>query len=147
MPLLLQPPFVAMLIAMAAWLIHSRVGPWPEVLCIPLLGGMLVVAGFSFMMWARILFTSRNTTLFVGQPSSELVCDGPFQFSRNPMYVGVLLFLMGLALWVGTWPFYVAVPLTFLFLNFFHIPREERMLREVFGERYRAYSKDVRRWL
>ena len=113
----------------------------------PLLGGMLVVAGFSCMMWARVLFTSRNTTLFVGRASSELVCDGPFQFSRNPMYVGVLVSLFGLALWIGTLPMYVAVPFTFMTFNFFHIPREERMLREAFGEQYLAYSKAVRRWI
>ena len=136
-----------MLIAVVAWLIHFRLGPWQDILRMPLLGGALVVAGFSFMMWARILFTSRNTTLFVGQPSSQLVCDGPFRLSRNPMYVGVMTFLVGLALWVGTWPFYMAVPVAFLFLNFFHIPREERMLRDVFGKRYLAYSKEVRRWL
>ncbi len=67
-------------------------------------GGALVALGFSVMMWARILFTSRNTTLFVGRPSSQFVCDGPFRCSRNPMYVGVLAFLVGLALWVGTGP-------------------------------------------
>lgn len=113
----------------------------------PLLGGALVVAGFVFMMWARILFTSRKTTLFVGTLSSQLVCEGPFRFSRNPMYVGVLVSLLGLALWIGTVPMYLAVPFTFMTFNFFHIPREERILRESFGERYLAYSKDVRRWL
>jgi protein-S-isoprenylcysteine O-methyltransferase Ste14 len=147
MPLLLQPPFVAMLIAMTAGLIHSRLGPWPEVLCMPLIGGMLGVAGFTFMMWARMLFTCRGTTLFVGQEASQLVCDGPFRFSRNPMYIGVLVSLLGLALWIGTVPLYVAVPFTFMTFNFFHIPREEQRLRESFGERYLTYSKEVRRWL
>lgn len=147
MAIILQPPAVTMLIVLSAWLVHSLLGPWPAIVRLPVWGGVLVALGFSFMMWARILFTSRNTTLFVGRPSSQLVCDGPFRFSRNPMYVGVLVFLVGLALWVGTWPFYVAVLVTFLLLNFFHIPREERMLREAFGERYLVYSKDVRRWL
>jgi protein-S-isoprenylcysteine O-methyltransferase Ste14 len=147
MPLVLQPPVVTMLVVLSAWLIHVLLGPWQTILCVPVLGGALVALGFSFMMWARILFTSRHTPLFVGRPSSQLVCEGPFRFSRNPMYVGVLVFLVGLALWIGTWPFYMAVPVAFLFLNFFHIPREERLLREVFGERYLAYSEKVRRWL
>ena len=147
MPIVVQPPVVTMLIVLSAWLVHALLGPWPTLVQLPVWGGVLVVLGFSCMMWARILFTSRNTTLFVGRPSSQLVCDGPFRFSRNPMYVGVLVFLMGLALWVGTWPFYMAVPITFLFLNFFHIPCEEALLRELFGERYLAYSKEVRRWL
>ena len=147
MPIVVQPPVVTMLVVLSAWLIHAVLGPWQPIVSVSVLGGVLVALGFSCMMWARILFTSRNTTLFVGRPSSQLVCDGPFRWSRNPMYVGVLVFLMGLALWVGTWPFYMAVPITFLFLNFFHIPREERLLRESFGEQYLTYSKDVRQWL
>lgn len=147
MHVIFQPPVVTMLIVLSAWLTHSLLGPWQTIVRVPVLGGALILLGFSFMMWARILFTSRNTTLFVGRPSSQLVCDGPCRLSRNPMYVGVVVFLVGLALWIGTWPFYMAVPVAFLFLNFFHIPREERMLREVFGERYVAYSETVRRWL
>ncbi len=147
MPIIVQPPVITMLIVLSAWLMHALLGPWAILVRVPMLGGILVALGFSCMMWARILFTSRNTTLFVGRPSSQLVCDGPFRFSRNPMYVGVLVSLVGLALWVGSWPFYIAVPVTCLILNFFHIPREERLLREAFGERYRVYSTEVRRWL
>ncbi len=147
MPIIVQPPVVTLLVVLSSWLVHALLGPWPTILSVPVLGGLLVVLGFVFMMWARLLFTSRQTTLFVGKPSSQLVCDGPFRFSRNPMYVGVLVFLVGLALWVGSWPFYIAVPVTFVILNFFHVPREERLLRESFGERYLRYSKEVRRWL
>ncbi|OQW61837.1 MAG: hypothetical protein A4S17_09150 [Proteobacteria bacterium HN_bin10] len=138
---------MTLLVVLSAWLVHALLGPWQFIVSVPVLGGGLVVLGFSCMMGARILFRSRNTTLFVGKQSSQLVCDGPFRCSRNPMYVGVMTFLVGLALWVGTWPFYAATAMTFLFLNFFHIPREERMLRESFGPRYLTYSKEVRRWL
>ena len=55
--------------------------------------------------------------------------------------------LLGIALWVGTVPMFVAVLAVFATLNFLHIPREERMLRESFGEQYLSYSKEVRRWL
>lgn len=142
-----QPPVVTMLVVLSAWLIHSQFGPWQAIICAPVLGGTLVALGCSFMMWARLLFTSQNTTLFVGKQSSQLVCEGPFRFSRNPMYLGVMGSLLGLALWVGTLPMYMTVPMTFFIFNLFHIPREERMLREVFGERYLAYSETVRRWL
>lgn len=98
MPVAFQPPFVTMLVVLSAWVIHSLLGSWPTMVRLPVLGGALVMLGFSFMLWARLLFTSRNTTLFVGRPSSRLVCDGPFRFSRNPMYVGVLVFLVGLTL-------------------------------------------------
>jgi protein-S-isoprenylcysteine O-methyltransferase Ste14 len=145
--MVVQPPIVTLLVVLSAWLTHSFFGPWQTILRAPVLGGVLVALGFSFMMWARILFTSRETTLFVGRPSTQLVCDGPFRWSRNPMYVGVLVSLVGLALWGGTWPLYLAVPVTVLILNSVHIPREERLLREVFGEQYLTYRKEVRRWL
>ncbi|MGE0470542.1 MAG: isoprenylcysteine carboxylmethyltransferase family protein [Nitrospira sp.] len=147
MPKVVQPPIVTLLVVLSAWLTHSFFGPWQTILRAPVVGGVLVALGFSFMMWARILFTSRQTTLFVGRPSTQLVCGGPFRFSRNPMYVGVVVSLVGLALWVGTWPLYLTVPVTVLILNFVYIPHEERLLHEVFGEQYRAYSKEVRRWL
>ena len=147
MPMVVQPPIVTLLVVLSAWLTHSFFGPWQTILRAPVVGGVLVALGFSFMMWARILFTSRQTTLFVGRPSTQLVCDGPFRWSRNPMYVGVLVSLVGLALWGGTWPLYLAVPVTVLILNYVHIPREERLLREVFGEQYLTYRKEVRRWL
>ncbi|MEQ1679634.1 MAG: isoprenylcysteine carboxylmethyltransferase family protein [Nitrospira sp.] len=147
MLMVVQPPIVTLLVVLSAWLTHSFFGPWQTILRAPVVGGVLVALGFSFMMWARILFTSRQTTLFVGRPSTQLVCDGPFRWSRNPMYVGVLVSLVGLALWGGTWPLYLAVPVTVLILNSVHIPREERLLREVFGEQYLTYRKEVRRWL
>ena len=147
MPMVVQPPIVTLLVVLSAWLTHSFFGPWQTILRAPVVGGVLVALGFSFMMWARILFTSRQATLFVGWPSTQLVCDGPFCISRNPMYVGVVVSLVGLALWVGTWPLYLTVPVTVRILNFVHIPREERLLREVFGEQYLTYRKEVRRWL
>ncbi|THJ15534.1 MAG: hypothetical protein CAF42_014950 [Nitrospira sp. CG24B] len=82
MPIVVQPPVVTMLVALSAGLTHWMLGPWPTIVRLPVLGGVLVVLGFSCMMWARLLFTSRQTTLFVGRPSSQLVCDGPFRFSR-----------------------------------------------------------------
>ncbi len=147
MPLVLQPPILTMLLVAAAWLIHVFWGPWETMLRMPFFGFVLMVLGFCFMMWARLQFTSRKTTLFVGRRSSQLVCDGPFRISRNPMYVGVLVSLVGLALWIGTLPLYLTVPIAFLFFNFFHIPHEERMLRESFSEQYRTYSNAVRRWV
>jgi len=103
MPIIVQPPFVSLLIVLSAGIRHWLLGPRPTLVRVPVQGGVLVSLGFAFMMWACILFTSRNTTLFVGRPSSQLVCDGPFRSSRNPMYVGVLVSLVGLTLWVLTW--------------------------------------------
>ncbi len=145
MLLVLQPPALTMLMVVTAWLIHAFLGPWEPILRMPTVGLLLMVLGFLFMLWARTAFTSRQTTLFVGQSSSHLVCEGPFRVSRNPMYVGVLVSLVGLTLCVGTLPPYMTVPTTFAVFNFFHIPLEEGMLHESFGEQYLTYSNEVRR--
>ena len=118
MPVVFQPPFVTMLVVLSAWLfigclVHGRPLSVCGVRGRPGRTGLLVYDVDTHP------FTSQNTTLFVGKPSSQLVCEGPFRFSRNPMYVGVMVFLVDLALWVGTWPFYMTAPVTFLFLNFF----------------------------
>lgn len=147
MPIALQPPFVTMLIVVLAFLLHFLLAPWQIVLRVPIFGALLFMLGFSLIMWARIHFTSRNTTLFVGRISAHLVCNGPFRFSRNPMYVGVVALLSGIALWFGTLPMLLVVPVALFFLHFFHIPREEEMLRATFGDEYAAYSQEVRRWL
>ncbi len=147
MPLVFQPPVITLLIVVTAGLLQFFLGPWDIVLRMPPVGLLLMALGFLLMLWARTVFTSRQSTLFVGQLSSQLVRDGPFRVSRNPMYVGVLVSLVGLALWIGTLPMYLTVPSAFVLFNWIHIPREERMLRDSFGEQYRTYSNAVRRWL
>ena len=147
MPIALQPPFVTMLIVAATLLLQYLSGPWQVIFHVPALGMLLFVSGFSLTVLARTYFKFRKTTLFVGSTSSSLVCDGPFRFSRNPMYVGVVMSLLGVAVWFGTLPMLLAPSLAFLFLNFFHIPREEEMLHATFGHAYAAYLQRVRRWL
>ncbi len=92
MPLVLQPPALTLLMALS----------------------------FCFMMWVCISFTSGRTTSFVGRSSLQLVREGPFRVSRNPMCMGVLVSLAGLALCIGAFPMYVTVPTTFAVFNFFH---------------------------
>ncbi|MEK8028645.1 methyltransferase family protein [Pseudaquabacterium rugosum] len=135
------------LIIAATLLLQYLSGPWKAIFHVPALGVLLFVAGCSLTVLARTYFTFRKTTLFVGATSSSLVCDGPFRFSRNPMYVGVVMSLLGVAVWFGTLPMLLAPSLEFLFLHCFHIPREEVMLRGTFGPAYVAYLQRVRRWL
>lgn len=74
--MVVQPPVVTMLVVLSAWLIHTLLGPWPMLVRLPALVGALIVLGFSCMIWARILFTSRNTIDEAGHGSHgpSLVC-------------------------------------------------------------------------
>lgn len=147
LPLYLQPPSVTLLVIVAALGVQHAFGPWPTYPHSSAAGGVLAIAGLLLMAWARFRFMRRDTTLFVGRESSSLVCDGPFRFSRNPMYVGVITVLTGLGLSLGTLPALLMAPVVFLILRLFHIPREEKMLLRRFGNAYQTYCSNVRRWL
>jgi len=73
--------------------------------------------------------------------------EGPFKFSRNPMYIGLVNVSLGVSLLFGTVIFLLAPILLFLTLNFYNIPYEEKKMEKIFGKEYLEYKKKVRRWL
>ena len=96
---------------------------------------------------AARLFVRRKTTIRPGQVSTALMTDGPFRFTRNPIYVGMVLMLSGVAVGLGSLSPWFGVPLFILAIATDVIPAEEAMLEETFGEEYRAYRLRVRRWV
>jgi protein-S-isoprenylcysteine O-methyltransferase Ste14 len=93
------------------------------------------------------LFIRNRTTIIPHGEPVRLVTDGPFRFTRNPMYVSLNLAYVGILLVLSTlWPL-VLLPIPFLFLNQLVIPYEERRLAEIFGSAYSGYSARVRRWI
>jgi protein-S-isoprenylcysteine O-methyltransferase Ste14 len=91
-------------------------------------------------------FRRAKTGFQLRTGGSSLVTAGPFRHTRNPMYLGMLIWLAGLAVLLGSliaFPF----PLLFFFVaDSLLIPREERMLQKTFGEQFTSYRKRVRRW-
>lgn len=81
------------------------------------------------------------------KPTVRIVRAGPFRFTRNPIYVGLLLVLAGLATLTASGWLAVSVPVLFLLLDRGVVRGEERYLTEKFGEEYVAYTRDVRRWI
>ena len=79
--------------------------------------------------------------------NNKLVTSGFFAFSRNPMYLGLLVFCLGAAIWFGRPPMYLAPPLVFAIANWVFIPFEEEKMRRQFGDVFDAYTKRVRRWV
>lgn len=111
-------------------------------------GYVLIAAGFALSFWAWLTFRRHNAEI---QPSSDvhstLVTNGPFRFSRNPMYLGAVILGLGAALLAGTWSMWLVPIVLFALQNFAIIPFEERSMERTFGEEYRAYKQRVRRWL
>jgi protein-S-isoprenylcysteine O-methyltransferase Ste14 len=109
-------------------------------------GALLMALAVAMVLWSAGLFRRRNTTLNpVGEPSA-LAMDGLYRFSRNPMYLGMLLGLLGLALLLGN-GWLLAGPVLFALITARQIANEETVLEQRFGAAYLEYKARVRRWL
>jgi protein-S-isoprenylcysteine O-methyltransferase Ste14 len=110
-------------------------------------GGVLFGIGATIAGWGLLTFRLARTTTVPGKASSRLVIWGPYRFTRNPMYVGLILAYLGEAGFLKqVWPV-ILLPLTVAYVNWIVIPVEESKLREVFSDGYDRYRKRVRRWL
>jgi hypothetical protein len=88
-----------------------------------------------------------GTTIRPDKPAAKLVTDGPFRFSRNPLYLALTLMYAGIALMADSiWALLLLFPVTFIMTRFV-IQREEDYLARTFGEDYERYKKSVRRWI
>ena len=120
-------------------------GPWVPAL--QTAGGLLATAGLLLSLASLGLFARGRTTILPSGTASRLVVDGPYRFSRNPMYVSLVAAYVGLALQLhAPWALpLLALPL--LQLQRVMIPFEEARMQALFGEAYLAYRARVRRWL
>ncbi len=124
---------------------------WPAGLVIPrgwnLLGILPLAAGAALNFVADQAFKRVGTTVKPFQESSALVENGAFAVSRNPMYLGFTLILLGLALLLRALsPFAVVIAFAVV-LDRAYIAVEERMLQAKFGDDWAAYTRRVRRWV
>ena len=123
--------------------------PWPRWQEISLEAGgvALILGGLALTVAGARLFQKRGTAIRPFEPSAALVVEGPFRFTRNPMYLGMFLALTGLALLLGSAaPLLVVAAFVWLIRTRF-VRVEERMLAERFGPAYEDYRRRVRRWL
>jgi protein-S-isoprenylcysteine O-methyltransferase Ste14 len=107
-----------------------------------LVGWPLIILGAGFSTWAVI----EAGEMDISSPEN-LVTSGPFAFSRNPMYVGWTLIYLGICFVLNSIWFLILFPLVAIYIHFVEIPNEERALDQKFGDRYREYREQVRRYL
>jgi protein-S-isoprenylcysteine O-methyltransferase Ste14 len=111
------------------------------------IGAALFVGSALVGMWGERVMKRAGTNVRPNLPTTAIVTDGPFRYTRNPLYVSLVGLSLGVGLLVnGLWPLVVVVP-TVAVLQWGVIAREERYLAAKFGEPYLAYQKRVRRWL
>jgi protein-S-isoprenylcysteine O-methyltransferase Ste14 len=144
-PLALVAGFAAA-IALLAYVAPSAIEPFPGhrlvAAALLLLGVVIAAAGV-------LQFRRAKTTVNPMVPSraSSVVAAGVFGWSRNPMYLGMAVALLGLSAWFATVPGYALVPLFCAYITEFQIKPEERALLASFGAEYQAYMARVRRWV
>ena len=110
-------------------------------------GSFLFVAGAVVVLWAARLFNRAGTTIRPFQEPSALVTSGPYRYSRNPIYLGLVLALIGIGLLLGTLSPFVVVPVFICLIQQRFIQPEEAALEKTFGSAYAQYKRQVRRWL
>jgi protein-S-isoprenylcysteine O-methyltransferase Ste14 len=112
-----------------------------------LVGSIPIALGAALALWGSKLFANAGTNIIPFTESTALVTSGAFSFSRNPMYLGMNLALIGLALLVNAVsPWLVVVGFALLLRNRF-VKVEEQLMEATFGEEYRNYKARVRRWI
>ncbi|HXQ37743.1 MAG TPA: isoprenylcysteine carboxylmethyltransferase family protein, partial [Anaerolineales bacterium] len=111
------------------------------------IGFALIVAGFSLGLAAISEFRKARTTVDPHGSVSSVVTSGIYRFTRNPIYLGFLLMLIGIPLNSGTYWGLILAPVFIYFMNNLVIEREEAYLEKKFGDVYAGYKSRVRRWL
>ena len=143
------PPLLLVLVLAITMLAMDMALPLFRILHPPLayLGAVLAALGILIVFISAGLFRLRKTTINPFGEPAVMVQDGFYRFSRNPMYLGMLLVLVGVGLWLGNVLALLLAPAFVVTMTRGHIVREEQLLEARFGDDYHAYRARVRRWL
>ena len=144
----LEPPTYFLIFLLLAILLHF-VLPVIQIINSPYkyIGILLLGIGIWLNMWADGLFKRKNTTVKPFEKSSALILDGPFRFSRHPMYLGMVIALLGVAIILGSLITFLVPIAFFISMQIVFIRHEEKALEQTFGQKYLDYKKRVRSWL
>ena len=112
-------------------------------------GSLMIISGLIIILSAIILFKKYQTTITPLNPSNatKLITGGIYKFSRNPMYLGLLLVLLGISIMLNLTGGFFLIPLFILYLNLFQIIPEENAMVDLFKDEFLEYKKKVRRWI
>lgn len=144
------PPALALIVAVLMWLASQLMEPSQMSFAIRVTAALaLLVVGQCIGVAGMRSFRTAKTTMNPFKPggTSALVSDGVYRFTRNPMYVGLLITLLGWAAFLSQPVTLVFLPLFVLYITQFQIKPEERALSSLFGTEYAEYMAKVRRWL
>jgi len=143
---ILPPTYIFLCIVLMA-VLHQFL---PILKIIPMPYGLIGIIPLALGIYLNLktdkLFTKHETTVKPFENASSLIHEGPFLYSRHPMYVGMVLLVLGIAVIMGTLSPYIPVIAFFFVLNWF-AGVEEKSMQAEFGTEYSDYMKKVRRWV
>ncbi len=121
---------------------------FPVLVNLSILFGILILMTGISLVYISLRKLSKMETTFIpdGKPE-KLVMDGPFRFSRNPIYLGMLLILVGVSISLQSFSSLMISIVFGLIINFTWIKHEEKKLEDIFDSEWEEYSKRTRRWL
>ncbi|MBV6422900.1 MAG: hypothetical protein NAOJABEB_00687 [Steroidobacteraceae bacterium] len=147
----IPPPVVALLTALAMWLVTRLPTPLP--LSLPFaariaVAMVLATLGVAFAVAGVLAFRAARTTVnpITPEAATALVRTGVYRLTRNPMYLGLLLCLTAWAVWLTNLLSFCVLPAFVAYMNRFQIGPEERALRARFGREFEEFAARVRRW-
>ena len=145
------PPLIYALPLAVGLLLHARF-PLRPLRFMPrmvrvVLGGSLVGLSLAVVVPAFRAMVRAHTNVDPTQPTTALVVEGPFKFTRNPLYLSLTLLYAGISIIVNALWTMLLLPVVLLVMRKGVIDREERYLERKFGEQYLRYKASVRRWI
>lgn len=145
---LIPPILVAFCLLLISALSHSL--PIDNIFSVkhaPLIGAPLIILGLSLILITAYNFKKAKTNIHTFHNPNKLVTSGLFKISRNPIYLGFMLILIGATFLFNAISTFIGPAIFFFCANFWYIPFEEKAAEDAFGQDYLAYKNKVRRWI
>lgn len=146
--LIIKPPYIAITLLFLAFLVDYL---FPQFRFIfgkyRYIGIWILAFGLSITFYSFYLFKKNKTPILPGQKPTFVVVKGPYKFTRNPMYLGVTIALLGISVYIGNLLSLLSPIIFFMFMNFYFAPFEEKLMEKIFGKKYLQYKQQVRRWI
>lgn len=146
----IPPPLLYAVVFLAAVLIQKFLPinkDFFDTITSKIIGAVIIGIGLLFNLPALRIFAKTKNTIVTIKPANSLQTSGVYSISRNPMYLSLFLFYIGLSFITGNWWNLILLPLLFLWVQEYVIKREEKYLVRRFGQQYLDYESKVRRWL
>jgi len=145
---MIMPPTYFMILLIISIALHfifpiKRIIPFPY----NHFGWILIAIGITLNIWADRIFKDIKTTIKPNEMPSKFVDYGPFKLSRHPVYLGMLMILLGVFAVAGTLITLLPAIAFVIIIEMLFIPLEERNMQKKFKKKYAEYKKKVRRWI